>query len=272
MKKKLTVILFVLVLCFSTMTSVFASDADGFSDEYYRVIDMADLLSESEETALIEELDEISLRQNMDVVVATTDDLQGYSVQDYADLFYEQCNFGYGENKDGLLLLISMEDRDWYISTCGYGITAFTDAGIQYIGEQMTPDLSDADYADAFHTYAILCDDFITKAKDGEPYDNNDLPKEPLSIVWIPISIVIGLVIALIVVSVMIGKLKTVRYQSAANDYVKSGSMNITESRDMFLYRTVNKTARPKNEGSSGGSSTHSSSSGTSHGGGGGKF
>jgi hypothetical protein len=43
-----------------------------------------------------------------------------------------------GENRDGVLLLVSTGDRKWHISTCGYGITAFTDAGIQYLGEQMT--------------------------------------------------------------------------------------------------------------------------------------
>jgi len=55
---------------------------------------------------------------------------------------------------------------------------------------------------------------------------------------------------------------------------MKSGSLNITESRDTFLYNTVTRTAKPKNtdSGSSGGSSTHTSSSGETHGGGGGKF
>lgn len=52
---------------------------------------------------------------------------------------------------------------------------------------------------------------------------------------------------------------------------MKKESLNITEKRDLFLYRTVSRTAKPKNE-SSGGSSTHTSSSGSTHGGGGGKF
>lgn len=53
---------------------------------------------------------------------------------------------------------------------------------------------------------------------------------------------------------------------------MKAGSMNITESRDMFLYNTVTRTAKPKDNDSGGGSSTHTSSSGSTHGGGGGKF
>lgn len=276
MKKKLFALLLVLVLCLAAAVPVLA-DNEGFADEYYRVQDMAALLNGSEEEALNEKLDEISLRQNMDIIVATTEDLNGYSVREYADMLYEQCLFGYGSDKDGLILLISMEDHDWCISTCGYGITAFTDAGIEYIGEQITPDLSEGNYVAAFSSYAELCDDLITQAKAGNPYgvddgdgDSTEPASQPLSLVWIPVALVIGFIIAKIIVGNMKSALKTVKMQTAANSYVKSGSMNITESRDMFLYHTVTKTAKSKS--SSSGSSTHSSSSGTTHGGGSGKF
>lgn len=276
MKKKLFALLLVLVLCLAAAVPVLA-DNEGFADEYYRVQDMAALLNGSEEEALNEKLDEISLRQNMDIIVATTEDLNGYSVREYADMLYEQCLFGYGSDKDGLILLISMEDHDWCISTCGYGITAFTDAGIEYIGEQITPDLSEGNYVAAFSSYAELCDDLITQAKAGNPYgvddgdgDSTEPASQPLSLVWIPVALVIGFIIAKIIVGNMKSALKTVKMQTAANSYVKSGSMNITENRDMFLYHTVTKTAKSKS--SSSGSSTHSSSSGTTHGGGSGKF
>ena len=81
-----------------------------------------------------------------------------------------------------------------------------------------------------------------------------------------------GFVLSLIIVGRMKAKLKTVRFQPAANSYMKAGSMNITESRDLFLYNTVTRTAKPKDNDSGGGSSTHTSSSGSTHGGGGGKF
>ena len=170
------------------------------------------------------------------------------------------------------MLLISVEDNDWYISTCGYGITVFTDAGIEYIGKQIKGELSDGNFAGAFDKFAYLCDDFITQARTGEPYDVKNLPKEPLSLIWIPIAIVAGFILSLIIVGRMKAKLKTVRFQPAANSYMKAGSMNITESRDLFLYDTVTRTAKPKDNDSGGGSSTHTSSSGSTHGGGGGKF
>ncbi len=269
MKKKITALLFALVLCLCTAVPAFA--ADGFADEYYRVNDLADLLTDSEEAALLEKLDEISRRQKMDVTIATVNNLDGYNTaSEYADVVYEYYKYGYGAEKDGLLLLISMEDRDWAISTCGYGITAFTDAGIEYIGKQIKSDLSDGNYVAAFDTYADLCDEFITQARSGSPFDKGNLPREPLSMIWIPISIGIGVVLALIIVGSMKGKLKTVRQQAAANSYLKKDSLAITESSDLFLYHTVDRTKREKDNGS--GSSTHTSSSGTTHGGGSGKF
>ena len=241
--------------------------------ELTRVVDLADLLDNSEEADLLSMLDEISNRQELDVVVVTVNTLDGKTPMDYADDFYDYNGYGFGENRDGVLLLVSMEDRDRWISTSGYGITVFTDAGIEYISEKFLPDLSDGNYADAFTTYAELCDEFITQARTGEPYDTNNLPKEPFNVFSsLLISLAVGILVSLIVTGKMKGKLKTVRMQPAAEEYVRKGSMLVTESSDLFLYSHVDRRAKSKDDDSGGGSSTHTSSSGSSHGGGGGKF
>ena len=259
----------------STLSS--GAESTIILDTRERVVDMAELLSDSDKTALLSKLDEISERQKLDIVVLTVNTLDGKTPRDYADDFYDYNGYGFGENKDGILLLVSMEDRDWWISTTGYGITALTDAGIEYISKKFLSDLSDGDYAQAFTTYAELCDQFITQAKTGEPYDIGNMPKEPFNVAWnILVAFVIGLVVAFVVTNIMKKQLKTVQLKSEANNYVKSNSMIVTENRDLFLYNQVSRRARPKEtdnrSGSSGGSSTHTSSSGSSHGGGGGKF
>lgn len=268
--KKMAVVFTALVLATLFCVPAFAAEdtGNGFADEYYRLIDMADLLSDAEEASLLDALDEISLRQKMDVVIVTTETLDGSDVVSFADDLYDYCQFGYGSNRDGLLLLISMEDRDWYISTCGYGITAFTDAGIQYIGKQMTEDLSDGNYEAAFDTFIKLCDEFITQARTVKPYDRSNLPRGQMPALWALIAIIVGVTIAVITVSQMKASLKTVRHQALAKNYVRDGSLNITQSKDLFLYRTVSRTERERDSGSS----THTSSSGSTHGGGGGKF
>ena len=259
MKKNILITILTLVFClFMAVPGLAESEnaEDGFADEYYRLMDMASLLSDEDVDSLTAKLDELSLRQKMDVVIATTNTLEGKSVVEYADDLYDYCSFGYGANRDGLILVISMEDNDWYI---------------EYIGEQIVPYLSDKDFAGAFAAYITLCDEFITQARTGKPYDIGSLPRKPLSPAWILVCLIIGLMLSFVTVGKMKAKLTTVRAQAAANSYMKNGSMNITDSREMFLYKNVTRTKR-SSESSGGGSSTHTSSSGTSHGGGGGKF
>lgn len=271
MKKKTLSVLAAFLLCLLAVLPAFAAEGeDGFSGEYFRVMDMADLLGENEEEALLEKLDEISVRQEFEVAIATTDTLEGSTAKEYADDLFEYCDFGYGEGRDGVLLLVSLEDRDWWISTHGYGITAFTDAGIKYLSGRFLDELSEGNYAAAFDIYAEQCDAFLTQARTGKPYDKSNLPREPLGLMWIPIALAVGIALALLIVGRMKRMLKTVGSQAAAGSYVRKGSMEVTERRDLFLYRKVDRTEKPKEKDS--GSSTHTSSSGRTHGGGGGKF
>ena len=236
-----------------------------------RLVDEADLLSDDEESELLAKLDEISERQKCDVAVVTVDSLEGKTAEVYADDYYDYNGYGFGEERDGILLLVSMEDRNWHMSTCGYGITAFTDAGMEYMADKFTPLLSDGFYSDAFIKYAELCDDFITQAKEGKPYDKGNLPKGTISPIWILLSIVIGLVIAYILGTKKKRKLKSVIEQASAQNYTVPGSMMLTVNWDRLVNRTVTTRVIVRDD-DDGGSSTHSSSSGTSHGGSGGSF
>ena len=117
MIKKIWTFLLVLVLCICVTVPAFANDTSGFAGDKDRVVDDADLLSDSEEKALREKLEEIRVRQKMDIVIVTVNTLNGATLVDYADDTYDYNGYGYGNNRDGLLLLINMENRDWYIST-----------------------------------------------------------------------------------------------------------------------------------------------------------
>lgn len=228
--------------------------------------DAADLLSSSEEAALLSELERVSSETRLDIVVVTVDSLDGAYIRDYADDWFDYGGYG----PDGILLLVDMGSREWYISTAGYGITAITDAGLEYIAEEFVSHLSDGEYYQGFLSYTELCEAFILQARSGDPYDVHNLPKDPFPAVRnLLISLLAGFVIAWIVVQTMAGQLKSVRSRTQAREYVRENSMQLTQSRDMFLYAQVSRHARPKNNG---GSSTHRSSSGRSHGGGGGRF
>lgn len=281
MKKQWMTICFTAFLTLSLSAAVFASEADlsntatgKISEERLlpRLVDQADLLSEDEEDKLLSSLDEISERQECDVIVVTVDSMEGKTATEYADDTYDYNGYGFGEERDGILFLISMEERDWAISTCGEGITIFTDAGQEYMVSKWKSSLSDGKYQEAFLTYAQLCDEFITQARTGEPYDEGNLPKGSVSPIWILGDFAIGCLIALIMGNRKKSRLKTVRKKAEAQDYVVGGTLTLSANWDRMIDKRVTTRTISTNSNSSGGSSTHTSSSGTTHGGSSGKF
>lgn len=258
MKRKLFTLMLILCLVAGLSLTAYASSN--------HLVDEAGLLTDTEAANLEAKLSQISDRHNVDIVIVAVDSTDGKSPMDFADDYYDYN----GYREDGILLLVSMDDSDWWVSTTGYGITAITDAGLDYMSDRFVPYLSDGEFVQAFEKFADLCDKFITQAKTGDPYDSHNLPKEPFSLVTnLLIALGIGLVAAWIVTGSMKAKLKTVRQQAKADDYMTPGSLHLTYSRDLFLYTHLDRREKPK---SSSGSSTHTSSSGTTHGGGGGKF
>ena len=236
--------------------------------EYYRLQDIAEILTESENAEILAKLDEVSQRQGVDIVILTVDaPEEGLTVEEDATEWYEYLEF----DKDGVMLYISLEDRDWYVLTSGFGIKAITDAGIDYISEKFLDALSDGNYSGAFNAFIKYTDEFITQAKTGKPYDVGNMPKEPYSLgMSLVISLVIGFIVSAIITGVWKGQLKSVALQSRAASYMKKDSLCIEDSRDFFLYRTLDRVEKQRDSG--GGSSTHTSSSGNTFGGKGGKF
>lgn len=269
MIKKTLVLLCTLLCCASLFLPVSAEEYD----RPVRLIDTEFLLNDEEYYALLGKLDAISEQHDFDTVIVTLDTLEGYGTQEMADDIFDYENYGMGSDRSGILFLIVIEDREWAISTRGYGITAFTDAGQQHIINKIQTDLSDGNYSAAFDAFADLCDDFLTQAESGVPYDRSNLPKMPLPNIWSGIAFLVGLAAAFIITQILKGQLKTVRQAAGAGNYVRPDSLNVTKSRETFLYRNLDRVAR-ESGGSSGkgGSSTHRSSSGARHGGSSGRF
>lgn len=270
-KVKPLFIIMCLVSMFFILSSI-NSMAVEIPDEriFPRVVDNAGLLDDSEENTLLNTVDEISQRQKCDVVIVTVNSLEGKKAKEYADDFFDYNGYGIGENKDGILFLIAMDDRKWAVSTHGFGIKAFTDAGQDRIIDNVKPYLSDGQYNKAFILFAQYCDEYLTQAYTGKPYDKNNMPKENIPPCFILIAIGVGAVISLIIMVIWKkSSLTTVHMEKAADRYVVNGSMRLRESREMFLYRNVTRTRKPQDDG---GSSINISSSGESHGGSSGSF
>lgn len=164
----------------STLTEVWEGIArtDGGKPT---LVDAEQLLTESEAAALSKRLKEIGSAYRCDVVIATVSSLEGKTATEFADDFFDYYGYGYGAvpdangttvNGDGILLLLSMEARDFAISTSGYGMTAFTDYGIQmYLEKQFLPYLKVNNYKDGFNAFADGCEFLLATAREGVPFD-----------------------------------------------------------------------------------------------------
>ena len=288
MKRKISVMIAALLIVLGLSASaVFAEDGAFFYDD-------AGILTQTELDRVDAILQEVSEAQQCGVYVKTTDDFNGKTPNEYADDFYDGSGLGYGDDNSGIILVVNYNSGDWAISTTGYGITCFTDAGQEYIMDYVVQFLRD-DPETAFTAYADLCEEFIMQASAVEPYDGGNMPdygdlilpgyyesdyysdedSSSYSQVILPIDIAIGIaigvIIALIIMLIQKSGLKTVRRQAAAKNYIRQGSFNLTVQNEQFLYSNVER-IKKEDDPPSTGSSTHTGSSGTTHGGSSGKF
>lgn len=239
-----------------------------------RVVDDADLLTENEEKSLESQIKAITDKYDFDIVLVTADTLGGKTPTSYADDYYDYNGYGANKERDGVLLLVSMEDRDWWITTRGYGITVFNDVRIDNAGENFVSHLSSGEYSKGFECFLSDAEEYIELTNSGKTKSDAERMKELA--IYISASFGVGLIAAVITVLIFRAQLKSVKFQGGAAHYEVAGSLNLTRSNDVFLYKNISKTRRVESNGggrgSGGGSSTHISSSGATHGGGGGKF
>lgn len=283
--KRIILLFLCLVLLLSTSLPVLASEQ--------KIIDHAGLLDESEIEELELQARHLSTQYGMDIVIVTVPGLEGKSSESYADDFYDENGYGLDSDNSGILLLLSMEYRDWAISTCGKAIYAFTDYGIQSIFSEMSNSLSQDQYYLAFSKYLDALIPYLEAYAQGRPIDGNSsnyegpgiyIPGTQDSVVhyepirdmkWylqrVGISFIVGAVVSCIVLLILRSQMNTTKAQKNATSYMLSDSYRIELQQDIFLYSQIRKVRKSENS-SGGGSSVHRSSSGRSHGGGHGKF
>ena len=237
--KKIIISLFALMLCAVLIIPAAA-------DESYYVNDLADILSDSQEQLLEAKLSEISESVGADITVLSCDSINGLDPEDYCLNYLANSEY----SADAMIFLVSMEYRDWCITPTGYCFGAINDEGMDYIADGISDYLTDGNYLGGFEAFADRCNKVMQTVRSGKEF------KVPYSFgLSLIISIIIGFVLAFIVTGVMKSRLKTVSMKAGASDYVKSNSLSINTSRDIFLYRQVTRTVKPKNTSSSSGGS-----------------
>ena len=250
--------------------------------QYDRVVDLAGVIDSNTLAELNRMADEVSEQYACDVAAVIVKSLGGKSVVEYADDFYDYNGYGYGQNKDGILLLLSLEERDFDFTGEGYGAVAFTDYGREnYLSPHFKEYLKGSrggvdDWAGAIRCYITDCGTLLEQARNGQPYDNygsntaveyeKKSPKDVAPGAAL-ISAIIGFFSGGIPAGAMKRKMKSVEKNYGAGNYARGG-LQMRRSEARFLYSNVHRTPIPREEhrtGGGGGSTMHFSSSGHSH-------
>ena len=211
-----------------------------------RVIDEADVLTASEESALEEAITFIREAYSFDVVVLTKTSISGRTAHYYAADYFEAQGYGYGDKKDGIIVLLvtgaAAGDRDMGIASHGRGEKVFDINEIYAIEDAILPALRASNYGKGMTQFVELVGDRL-----------NDFTSTNRTKRVAPFILLGGLVIGLIVAFVLKGQMKSARRKSDASSYVREGSFNLSRVQDIYLYTTTTR-RRIETQSSGGGS------------------
>ena len=242
MKRRLTVLCLLLLL---TATLVVPAAAE---EQLSHVTDESALLTEAQWNRLERQYIDISNRYECGVYAIVVDDYREYGdgdVEDVAEEFYHTYTFGRGSDYSGVLLLLSMEERDYALFVYGDRAERMLDtSALIQVEEEFLPYLGQDAWYEGLYAYGDACGLALAKREaEGS--------SEPFPTGAIAIGVAVSFLIALIVVLILKSGMKNVRVQTHAGTYAAAG-LNLTRRYDQFTHRTVSRTRIQSSSGSSG--------------------
>ena len=274
MKRKLYAAAAALFLMIGLAVPSFAGEA-WMEEEarLYYATDALGILTEEERQSLELQAEEISDRYGVGVYFAVVDDYRDYVseadtyIEDAAVEIYKEYSLGLGEGKDGLLLLLSMDDRDYSLVTYGdMGNYAFNDEGRPLLTQFFLDDFAEDSWYSGFSDYIAWSGKYLEAAEKGQPYSTGNRPmsdEEIAEAITMRVGgiVLIPLAIAGITILILNGKMKSVAAATEADAYVEGG-LNLSVREDCFAYTT--ETRRKKSDDSEKGGSRNRKSGGFS--------
>ena len=272
MKKKpngFVSVLLALCLLLAPMTVFAESNA-----QLNYVTDDAGILTDSQWEDLEQRAQQVSEEYQCGVYMITVDDYTDYSTEsvytaDYT--IYHNYEMGMGEDRDGIMILLSMEDRDYAMFVYGPKASeVFNAYGQEQLETYFLDNFRDDDWYGGFGDYIDACSNYLQLAEQGTPvsapedYDSGDYedyeatPGENFGVSFL-MALGISCVISIIICLLLLLKMHTVHQKTEANDYVAE-KLKLSRKEDRYTHTT--QTRRKIERESSSSSSTHSESGG----------
>ena len=268
MKRRIVCILLAALLLLGLCCTAFAEAPAATEPQLWNITDTVGLLTSDEDLTLEARAEEISAQYGVGIYLLILEDYSEYYDDPYETAYelYHQNTLGLGEDRDGVILLMSMSDRKY--ATFFYGPKAeyaFDAYGQELMEEEFLDDFRDDDWYDGFEDYLEVCDEYLARAEAGDPVRRDDSSADGSDGSGIGTTILVCLgisaVIAMIVCLILRGKMKSVRKGTHADAYV-TGSLNLTASRDQYTHTTETRTKIEHESSDSGGGGSSACSGG----------
>ncbi len=262
MKQKKWVAVCLLALFFSAWigTTVLAKDNTGKpqnttqaqANTYFAVqnvqvssvMDTAGILSEGAVASLVEDANRMSQENEIALYLLTVEDYKGMPgaslVHEAAMQFYNDKNLGYGEGRDGVLLMLSMAERDYAYVVYGERANEIFTEEVQIdIESEFLAEFAEDDWFGGFNTFLIESNHEIR------------FGWVDTLVAWVCI-VAVSFLLAFALAHSFRMKLKSVKRNHTATAYVPSDGVQLQVKEDVFTHTTETRT-RVKSSGSGGG-------------------
>lgn len=249
--------------------------------EVRQVYDNASLFSEEEVMLLTDAVDELEEQTGWDAMVITADDPAVLSARDYAEEQFNELT----SKDDGIVYLLDMNGREFYIATAGEAYLYMTDERLDEALDDAVSYAQEGDYAQAvnamvkdtaaFYEDGIVDGLTIYNEDDGTYTHYQDVQKRAVTFGEMILAIAAGAAACVIFCLVITGKyrLKFGRYRYNVRE---NAVVDLTKREDHLVNQFVTRRKIPKNpppsKGGGGTSTIHTGAGGRSFGGGGRKF
>ncbi len=274
MRRKLSVFLLAFLLLSLLLPLTAAAAQSGGSLSY--VTDAAGILTEEQRQELEETAARISERYQCGVYIVTTPDYRDFnqgSIENCAEGIYDQFALGFGETRDGILLLMSMADRDFDLDAHGsFGNYAFSSSGRASLVDAFRGPFGSDDWYGGFRAFLDRAESLLIPAEQSYPEYLEQLRREQEPHMSAPKLIgaaAAGCLSAAGVCGGMKRQMKTAKEKTTAEEYLLPGNPHLNIRNDRFINATrtvqIIETNRDSGGGgghSGGGYSGHSHTSG----------
>ena len=230
------------------------------------VIDDARLLTIEQRQELNAYAEKITETYGMGIYIMSVEDFHNYGEEpqifDVLWNYYHDNSLGYGADRQGMILMLSIAERDF--ATFFYGEDteyAFNGFGQAQLENYFLDDFGSDDWYDGFMDFLVASEDFMAKAAAGEPVRDN-----PWSLA--SVFVLIALFVSFVVTRLLWMKMANVAAQKGAKRYQTAEGLVLTKQIDQFLTQTIR---RRKIESSDSGSGRSGSSQAHTGGGGSGR-